>query len=563
MSRFHICLSAVSALAVLGACKDDHDDVRPGIYIAQKVMETFPGDTLLVSGQASNYVGLQHIRLQCEAWGIDQLHDFGGAEPKVMEFNYKVPVPATATFDQSLTVTVSDMNGLEGKQLVQLLFAPDTQSPTLGGVGSYTSVEYDLEQGYGRLDLSLACADDRQLSSLTIKVPAIGYDETLEGLTGRTLQVERQIDFADMGSYEMPLSLVDASGNVTDVTSNVTVMPHEDECQVEDYKQMYVVTLLDEDPDDYYHYMERLDAYKYQCVVHATTAEQGFLFVPTKSMAGHVYGSSPYANFKILNNRDYVVSTKMDAASYYTLTLNLQDHSFTVEPLSTSSAYNKDKLLASGDGFRSFDDWGVMQKTGDYQYEVYADQDGTATPQWGRYYYFVGTTADGGWDWNTVFRADADGHKWYEVDGGNGALIYQSDYDGRVKNNLSVTAGSENTKILFSTSYYKNEGIAKNNDMDRITGRLNIDQAFGKHFKAGINTMFSQVTYHDVPLGDGRNASSALIYSAMTFLPTVPVKDEDGSYLDNPYRSIYPNPVSLLEIDDQTKNKDLSLSGYL
>lgn len=128
---------------------------------------------------------------------------------------------------------------------------------------------------------------------------------------------------------------------------------------------------------------------------------------------------------------------------------------------------------------------------------------------------------------------------------------------------LSVTSGGENTKLLFSTNYYKNEGIAKNNDMERITGRLNVDQNFGKFFKAGINTMYSQVKYHDVPLGDGRNENSALIYSAMTFLPTVPVKDSDGKYSDNPYRNLYPNPVSLLEVNDVTANKDLSLSGYL
>lgn len=128
---------------------------------------------------------------------------------------------------------------------------------------------------------------------------------------------------------------------------------------------------------------------------------------------------------------------------------------------------------------------------------------------------------------------------------------------------LSVTSGSDNTKMLFSVSYYDNKGLAKNNDMNRITGRLNVDQNFGKYFKAGINTMFSQVKYNDVPLGDGRNANSALIYSAMTFLPTVPVRQEDGSFSDNPYRNIYPNPVSLLDIDDETTNKDLSLSGYI
>lgn len=129
--------------------------------------------------------------------------------------------------------------------------------------------------------------------------------------------------------------------------------------------------------------------------------------------------------------------------------------------------------------------------------------------------------------------------------------------------NISITAGGENTKTLFSVSYYDNKGIAKNNDMNRITGRLNVDQNFGKYFKAGINSMYSQVRFKDVPLGDGRNANSALIYSAMTFLPTVPVRQEDGTYSDNPYRNIYPNPVSLLEIDDKTTNKDLSISGYV
>ena len=437
MMKRYIYLLAVLTVVIVSSCKEEHDDVRPGIYLTQKVMESFPGDTLIVSGQASNYVGLQSIRLTCDTWGIDQLHDFGGEEPKVMEFNYQVPVPETATFDQTLTVTVTDVNGLENKQIVQLLFAPDTQSPSISGIRSYTSVEYDLTENKGLLNLNLACTDDRALKQLNVRIPAIGYDETFTATAGRRLQVEQQIAFTAMGTYDMLLSLEDASGNTTDTQSTITVMPHEDEYQIEDYQQMYVVTLLDENPDDYidgyYHYMERIDAYQYQCVIHAASTAQGFLFVPTKSMTGYIYGSSPYANFKILNNRNYVVPTKMEQAGYYTLTLDIENHSFTVEPLDPAAAYNKDHLLASGDGFRSFDDWGVMQKTGDYQYEVYADQDGSATPQWGRYYYFVGTTDDGGWDWTRIFRADAEGHKWYEVDGGNGALIYLSDYDGRVK----------------------------------------------------------------------------------------------------------------------------------
>ncbi|MDR0894648.1 MAG: TonB-dependent receptor [Prevotellaceae bacterium] len=132
------------------------------------------------------------------------------------------------------------------------------------------------------------------------------------------------------------------------------------------------------------------------------------------------------------------------------------------------------------------------------------------------------------------------------------------------EHNLSVTAGGESTRALFSVSYYNHQGIAKNNDMERITGRLNLDQDFGKYVKAGINSTFSQINYQDVPLGDSRQQNSALIYSAMTFIPTVPVYDENGNYSDNPIRSnIYPNPVSLLEIDDHTASKDIYMSGYI
>ena len=131
------------------------------------------------------------------------------------------------------------------------------------------------------------------------------------------------------------------------------------------------------------------------------------------------------------------------------------------------------------------------------------------------------------------------------------------------EHNLSVSAGTEATKYLFSLSYYDHQGIAKNNSMNRITGRLNVDQTINRMLKAGINSTFSQIKYHDVPLGNERQDNSALIYSAMTFIPTVPVYDEEGKYSVNPIRDIYPNPVSLLDITDQTVSRDLFVSGYL
>ena len=131
------------------------------------------------------------------------------------------------------------------------------------------------------------------------------------------------------------------------------------------------------------------------------------------------------------------------------------------------------------------------------------------------------------------------------------------------EHNLSLSAGTDYTKYLFSLSYYDHQGVAKNNSMNRITGRLNLDQTINNVLKAGINSTYSQIKYKDVPLGDARQEKSALLYSAMTFNPTVPVFDENGDYSSNPDRDVYPNPVSLLDITDQTVSKDLFVSGYL
>ncbi|WP_288669764.1 TonB-dependent receptor [uncultured Bacteroides sp.] len=131
------------------------------------------------------------------------------------------------------------------------------------------------------------------------------------------------------------------------------------------------------------------------------------------------------------------------------------------------------------------------------------------------------------------------------------------------EHNLSVTAGGKSTKTLFSLSYYDHQGLVKNNSMNRITGRLNVDQDFGKYIKGGINSSFSQIKYNDVPTGDSRQEKSAVLYSAMTFIPTVPVRDANGDFSVNPIRDMYPNPVSLLDIYDKTTAKNLYASGYL
>ncbi len=131
------------------------------------------------------------------------------------------------------------------------------------------------------------------------------------------------------------------------------------------------------------------------------------------------------------------------------------------------------------------------------------------------------------------------------------------------EHNLSIRQGNENTQYAVSGSYFNNEGVAKNNDMTRMTGRIVLDQKFTKWLTGGVNAAYTHIKYNNVPLGDARHENSALIYSAMTFNPLVPVYDENGNYSDNPVRPIYANPVSLLEITDENINTNLSGNAYL
>ena len=262
----------MAVLGVLAACSDDHDDVRPGIYVENQVMESFPGDTLNISGQISNYVGMKSVSLVCDDWKINQTYDLSNQNPKVWMLNYQVPVPKDAKFDNTLKVVVADINGLENVREVQVVFAPDTKSPTFVNLDDYISVDYDLNKKEGVYQMNFLCCDDREVASMTVKIPGLGYEETFKGAGKRQVNPDKQLTFTETGTYEMYLSATDVSGNVVSDSSSVTVFPTESEDPIENYNQMYAVQFVNENPDDYidgyYHYMKKVGDYQYQCVVH-------------------------------------------------------------------------------------------------------------------------------------------------------------------------------------------------------------------------------------------------------------------------------------------------------
>lgn len=120
------------------------------------------------------------------------------------------------------------------------------------------------------------------------------------------------------------------------------------------------------------------------------------------------------------------------------------------------------------------------------------------------------------------------------------------------QHNVSLNGGTKTTKYLASINYMNQAGVLKNNDMERMTVKVNLDQQVSDRVTTGISLNISRNSYDNVPLGTGQWESAGLIASAVGFNPTLPVYNEDGTFFLNPKLPNVPNPVSLLEITDKT-----------
>jgi iron complex outermembrane receptor protein len=108
--------------------------------------------------------------------------------------------------------------------------------------------------------------------------------------------------------------------------------------------------------------------------------------------------------------------------------------------------------------------------------------------------------------------------------------------------NLSMNGGSDKLVYLASISYQDQEGIIKESDLKRITGRLNVTQKFlpGNILEVGFNLNAAQTVQNRPPI-------TGVIANALSANPTFPAFGADGNPFRDPTGN---NPLRLLEIFD-------------
>ena len=432
IGKLYLLLTLV-CLAV--GCEDDKEDVAPGLYVANEEIETFPGDTVLVSGTASNYAGLASITLSCESWGIHKAYDLNGQKPKVFNYDYRLIVPKTATFEEHLLITIRDVNGWETKKNVLLTYIADMESPVMQTqLPARIAVDFNTATNKGSWNLNVKFTDERELKDIRLQIPSMQIDETVK-VTGRSGELKRTIDFTT-GEFPVTLTITDAGGNETVVTTTVVVMLAEEEDPFEDYPVMWVVNAsekADDYLDGYYAPMTRKGEYQYEGKIYADKANFQIYFTAEKTMDGDLFGVSPYVNSKLMNNNGYVVPVTVVESGYYGVWIDLQAHTYSMWKLEPSATTYTGSLTVSGCGFSDFADWGTpateMARNG-YRYTYTLHQIGSYSGT--RQYYAARVS-----DWGYVLRywGDATGCGWWEdtTSAGGSVASYASDYDGAVQ----------------------------------------------------------------------------------------------------------------------------------
>lgn len=125
--------------------------------------------------------------------------------------------------------------------------------------------------------------------------------------------------------------------------------------------------------------------------------------------------------------------------------------------------------------------------------------------------------------------------------------------------NVSLTGGSEGTRYNASVNYFKNEGIVKRSEIERIVARLGVDQnAFDDRLRLSLNVSNSVISSNHVDYG--------IFNGAARFVPVSPIMTDDpfyaqyGGYFQVPGRTGYMNPVAMLNQRDEDRSRNILLA---
>ena len=118
---------------------------------------------------------------------------------------------------------------------------------------------------------------------------------------------------------------------------------------------------------------------------------------------------------------------------------------------------------------------------------------------------------------------------------------------------VSVSGGTEATKVSFSLDYFDETGILKGDDFDRFNGRVNVSQRIMKGMETGASALFTTSTRNAAP--------SNVFHAAQTKEPYGVPFNEDGSLNKYPFTGSGATDINMLFNQDRNNYVDETKSN--
>jgi TonB-linked SusC/RagA family outer membrane protein len=116
---------------------------------------------------------------------------------------------------------------------------------------------------------------------------------------------------------------------------------------------------------------------------------------------------------------------------------------------------------------------------------------------------------------------------------------------------LNISGGTEKTRYYIAGGYFNQQGISQNSGFDRFNFKINLEQTVSDRFRLGTNLNLSRTHNNGSVRSELALGNSGTVLGALSQIPTVPVRNADGTYGVNPLNQS-DNPVGdLLETSNQ------------
>ncbi len=128
------------------------------------------------------------------------------------------------------------------------------------------------------------------------------------------------------------------------------------------------------------------------------------------------------------------------------------------------------------------------------------------------------------------------------------------------RHTLSINGGGVNGNYRASFGFFNQQGIVKNNDLQRINGTLSGRYKFLKNRRLGIdfNLIVSRTDESTPPISTDAGFRGSLIGNALQWNPTHPLRDSNGDPIPIPDFGNFTNPLVLLSSwNDDVRTNDV------